>query len=76
LRSASSQKSVNIEMARVRSTARVSLEGDEAKVTKTAPISEVMRQSGLVVPEEVVAEGTSITEAEQIAVGGSENEDE
>jgi hypothetical protein len=64
-------------MARVRSTARVSCEGDEAEVTETAPISEVMRQSGLVVPEEAVAEGTSIAEAEQIAVeGGSENEDE
>jgi hypothetical protein len=36
-----------------------------------------MRQSGLGVPEEVVAEGSSIAEAEQIAVeGGSENEDE
>jgi hypothetical protein len=64
-------------MPRVRSTARVSREGDEAKVTKTAPILEVMRQSGLVVPEEAVAEGTSIAEAEQTIVeGGSENEDE
>jgi hypothetical protein len=64
-------------MARVRSTARVSREGDEAEVTEIAPISEVMRRSGLVVPKEVVAEGTSITEAEQIVVeGGSENEDE
>jgi hypothetical protein len=64
-------------MARVRSTARVSLEGDTAEVTETAPISEVMMQSGLVVLEEAVAEGTSIAEAEQIAVeGGSENEDE
>ena len=64
-------------MARVRSTARVAREGDEAEVAETAPISEVMRQSGLGVPEEVVAEGSSIAEAEQIAVeGGSENEDE
>jgi ssDNA-binding replication factor A large subunit len=64
-------------MARVRSTARVSREGDEAKVTETAPISEVMRQSGLVVPEEAIAEGTSIVQAEQIRTkGGSENEDE
>jgi hypothetical protein len=55
----------------------VSLEGDTAEVTETAPISEVMMQSGLVVLEEAVAEGTSIAEAEQIAVeGGSENEDE
>jgi hypothetical protein len=76
LRSTSSQKSVNTEMSRVRSTARVSFEGDEAKTAETVPISEVMRQSGLVVPEEAVAEGTSVTEAEQIAVGGSDNEDE
>jgi hypothetical protein len=55
----------------------VSREGDEAEAAETAPISEVMKQSGLVVPEEAVAEGTSIAEAEQIAVeGGSENEDE
>jgi hypothetical protein len=64
-------------MARVQSTARVSCEGDEAEVTETAPISEVMRQSGLVVSEKAVTEGTSIVEARQIAVeGGSENEDE
>jgi hypothetical protein len=43
-------------MARVRSTARVSREGDEAEVTETTPISEVMRRSGLVVPEEATAE--------------------
>jgi hypothetical protein len=55
----------------------VSREGDEAEAAETAPISEVMKQSGLVVPEEAVAEGTSIAEAEQIAVeGGSENEDQ
>jgi hypothetical protein len=64
-------------MARVRSTARVSREGDKAKVTETTPISEVMRQSSLVVPEKPVVEGTSNAEAEQIAVGeGSDNEDE
>jgi hypothetical protein len=45
-------------MARVRSTAWVSREGDEAEVTETTPISEVMRQSGLVVTENHVAEGT------------------
>jgi hypothetical protein len=55
----------------------VSHEGDEAEVTETAPISEVMRQSGLVVPEEPIAEGTLTAEAEQITVeGGSENKDE
>jgi hypothetical protein len=46
--SLASSKSENIEMARVRSTARVSHEGDEVEVTETSPISEVMRQSGLV----------------------------
>jgi hypothetical protein len=72
-----SRKSENTEMARVRSTARVSREGDEAEVTKTTPISEVMRQSGLVVPEGPVAEGTLTAEAEQITVGEeSDNKDE
>jgi hypothetical protein len=72
-----SSKSENIEMARVRSTARVSREGDEVEVTKTEPISEVMRQSGLVVSEEPIAEGTPTAEAEGITVGeGSGNEDE
>jgi hypothetical protein len=64
-------------MARVRSTPRVSREGDEAEVTETTPISEVMRQSGLVVPEEPIAKGTLTAEAEQITVGeGSGNKDE
>jgi hypothetical protein len=35
-----------------------------------------MRQSGLVVPDGPVAEGTLTAKAEQITVGGSENEDE
>jgi hypothetical protein len=46
-----------IEMAQVRSTARVSREGDESEVTETTPISKVMRRSGLVVSEEAIAEG-------------------
>jgi hypothetical protein len=70
-------KSAKTEMARVRSAARVSREGDKAEVTETTPISEVMRRSGLVVLEEAMAEGTSTAEAEQIiAEGGSENEGE
>jgi hypothetical protein len=36
-------------MARVRSTARVTRDAEEAEAAKTASISEVMRQSGLVV---------------------------
>jgi hypothetical protein len=63
-------------MAIVRCTARVSREGDETEAAETMPISEVMKQSCLVVPEEAIAEGTSIAEAKQIAVGGSDNEDE
>jgi hypothetical protein len=41
-------------MARVRSTTRVSHEGDEAKVIETAPISEVMRRSGLLVRKKLL----------------------
>jgi hypothetical protein len=48
-------------MARVRSTTRVSHEGDETE----APISEMMRRSGLVVQEGAIAEGTSNAEAER-----------
>jgi hypothetical protein len=39
-------------MARVRSTARVTREGEEALNSETAPISEMMRRSGLIVPKE------------------------
>jgi hypothetical protein len=62
-------------MARVRSTARVTREGEEAEATETAPISEVMRQSGLVVTEGIVDEGTSTAEAEQADIE-EENADE
>jgi hypothetical protein len=51
-------------MARVRSTARVTRDGEETEATETAPISEVMRQSGLVVPEGTIDEGTPTAEAE------------
>jgi hypothetical protein len=62
-------------MARVRSTARESHEGDQTKVTETAPISEMMRQSGLVVQEGAIAEGTCNAEAEQdVAKVESNNE--
>jgi hypothetical protein len=64
-------------MARVRYTAWVSHEGDRTKVTETAPISEVMRRSGLVVQEGATAEGTSNAEAEQVvAEVESDNESE
>jgi hypothetical protein len=64
-------------MSRVRSIARVSREGDETKVTETAPISEVMRRSGLVLQEGGTDECTSNTEAEQaMAEVRSDNESE
>jgi hypothetical protein len=64
-------------MARVRSTARVSHEGKETETSEAAPISEVMKRSGLVVSEEIAVEGASNTEAEHIVAGGeSDNESE
>jgi hypothetical protein len=51
-------------MARVRSTARITRDGEEAKAAETAPISEVMRQSGLVVIEGASDEGAPAAEAE------------
>jgi hypothetical protein len=52
-------------MARVRSTARVSREGEETEVTETAPILEVMERSGLVVTEGAIDEGVPDAEAKQ-----------
>jgi hypothetical protein len=52
-------------MAIVRSTARVTRDGEEAEAAETAPISEVMGQSGLVVTEGASDEGASAVEAEQ-----------
>ena len=62
-------------MARVRSTTRVSREGDDVEMTETTPISEMMRRSGLVVPEEAVAEGDT-AEAEQTEVGSDDEFEE
>jgi hypothetical protein len=62
-------------VARVRSTARVTREGEETEATEIAPISEVMRQLGLVVTEGTVDEGTSSAEAEQADIE-EENADE
>jgi hypothetical protein len=60
-------------MARVRSTARVVREGDEAGTSETAPISEMMKCSGLVVQEEKELIPTEdIVDAE----ADCENEDE
>jgi hypothetical protein len=63
-------------MARVRSTARVTREGEETEATETSPISEVMRQLGLVVTEGTIDEGTSGAEAEQANIEEEENADE
>jgi hypothetical protein len=65
LRLASSKGEI-IEMARVRSTARVSREGDEVDVTETTPI----------VPEGPIVEGASNAEAEQAVVGENDDESE
>jgi hypothetical protein len=51
-------------MARVRSTTRITCDREETEAIG-APISEVMRQSGLVVTEGVSDEGAPATEAEQ-----------
>jgi hypothetical protein len=64
-------------MAGVRSTSRASREEDEAEAAETAPISEVMKRSGLVMSGEVTNEGASNVEAGQTVVEGeSDNESE
>jgi hypothetical protein len=57
-------------MARVRSTARVTRDGEEAEGAETAPISKVMQRSGLVASEDAPA-----AEAEQADVE-TESEDD
>jgi hypothetical protein len=61
-------------MACVRSTTRVSHEGDDDEMTETAPISEMMRQSGLVVPEEAVAEGETAEATQTVVEDGTDDE--
>jgi hypothetical protein len=51
-------------MARVRSTARVTRDGEEAETIETAPIFEVMKQSGMVVTELAAEEGAPSAEVE------------
>jgi hypothetical protein len=62
-------------MARVRSTARMTHDGEEAEATETAPISEVMKQSGLVVTEGTIDEDAYTAEAEEVDIE-EENADE
>jgi hypothetical protein len=52
----------------------VSHEGDDVEMTETAPISEMMRRSGLVVPEEAVAEGDTAEVEQTVAEDGSDDE--
>jgi hypothetical protein len=64
-------------MARVRSIARITRDGEEAEVVETAPISKVMRQSGLVVIEGASEEGAPTAEAEQADIEeGNADEEE
>jgi hypothetical protein len=63
-------------MARVRSTARVSRDGEEAEATETASISEVMKQSGLVVIEGATDEGAPAAEAEQADIEEDDMDEE
>ena len=64
-------------MAKVRSTARVTRDGEETEAVETAPISEVMRRSGLVETEGASDEDTPTTEAEQADIEeGDANEGE
>jgi hypothetical protein len=58
-------------MARVCSTAKVTRDGEEAEGIETAPISEVMKRSGLVASEEAPT-----TEIEQADVEETESEDD
>jgi hypothetical protein len=51
-------------MARVCSTASVTRDGEKAEATETAPISEVMKQSGMVMTEVAANEGASAAVAE------------
>jgi hypothetical protein len=53
-------------MARVRSTARVTRGGEEVEGVETAPISEVMKRSGLVASEEAPAAETEQADTEEV----------
>jgi hypothetical protein len=63
-------------MSRVRSTARVTRDVEEAEAAETAPISDVMRQSGLVVSEGASDEGAPAAEAEQADIEKGEADEE
>jgi hypothetical protein len=58
-------------MARVRSTTRVDREGDETEAVETIPISEAMKRSGLVTPEDAPA-----AETEQAGIEETDSKDD
>jgi hypothetical protein len=62
----SKNKKFNHQMARVRSTVRVTRDGEEAEGAETAPISEVMKRSGLVVSEDAPAAEAKQANAEEV----------
>jgi hypothetical protein len=55
---------------------RVTREGEETEATEAAPISEVMRQSGLVVIEGAIEEGAPAAKTEQADVEGKNADEE
>jgi hypothetical protein len=55
-------------MAKVRSTARFTRDGEEAEAAEFALISEVMRRSGLVVTEGAADEESPAVETEQVDI--------
>jgi hypothetical protein len=63
-------------MARVRSTARVTRDGEEVETAETDPISEVMKQSGLVVTEGASDEDAPAAEAEQADIEEDDADEE
>jgi hypothetical protein len=64
-------------MVRVRSIARVTRDGEEVEAAETAPISEVMRRSRLVVTEGAADEESPTAEIEQADIEeGDANEGE
>ena len=62
-------------MARVRSTARVEREGDEADGSETVPISEAMQLSGLVTSEKIPSDDAEQAEQAEQAIAEAEEED-
>jgi hypothetical protein len=66
------QASTRFAMARIRTTARLMNKGEEADVTETAPISEVMNDSSISVPRE---EMCALEKSNFEAKGETEGED-